>query len=397
VAKGVGGVKPYMDDGDLVLYCGDALDVVRELPSESVHMVVTSPPFFGLRDYQVEGQIGLEESPGAWAQRLVEVFRPLRERVLRRDGTLWCEVGDGYAATRSLKPKDLIGAPWLLAFALRADGWYLRSCSIWHKPNPMPESVTDRPTTSHSYVFLLAKSASYFYDAEAVREPAEWARWGDQTVPKHEGTATAAGWMRPRTKTDLQEGDGCSQRNLRSVWTIPTEPNGLAVCAICDAYWERGAPREHCGKRVVAHYAAFPQALVERCIKAGTSERGVCPECGAPWVREIAKEVIDVPGGSRFGAGTNTKGKGGDGRVNERAQLNTQTLGWRPSCECLWLAGEMRPIPKPATVLDPFSGSGTTLLVTRRLGRRGIGAELNECYCRMSRHRLAQLSLLGVA
>ena len=196
-------MTPYLQDPDITLYNGDALEVLRELPDKSVHMCATSPPFYGLRDYQVEGQIGLEESPDEWVARLVEVFREVR-RVLRDDGTLWVEIGDSYAAngryddkyeakpdrvtegrdtrwalsseqkhaksrkglrTKEIKPKDLLGQPWLLAFALRADGWYLRSEIIWARPNPMPESVTDRPTKAHSTVFLLSKSPRYYFDA----------------------------------------------------------------------------------------------------------------------------------------------------------------------------------------------------------------------------------------
>jgi DNA modification methylase len=194
-APGRGGlVMPYLSDPDVTLYQGDALEVLRTLPDRSVHMCATSPPFYGLRDYGAEGQIGLEESPDEWVARLVEVFREVR-RVLRDDGTLWVEIGDSYSGggpggheggtlvgtppqgagneyRRDTwgKPKDLLGQPWLLAFALRADGWYLRSEIIWARPNPMPESVTDRPTKAHSTVFLLSKSPRYFYDQEAVRE-----------------------------------------------------------------------------------------------------------------------------------------------------------------------------------------------------------------------------------
>jgi DNA modification methylase len=188
-------VSVYLQDPDVTILQGDSLELLRGLPDGSVHMACTSPPFYGLRDYNAEGQIGLEATPDEWVERLVGVFRELR-RVLRDDGTLWVEIGDSYATQRndhpgggfrmgepddstvakrgwhggSNKPKDLIGAPWLLAFALRADGWFLRSEIIWAKPNPMPESVSDRPTQSHSRVFLLTKRARYFYDAEAIRE-----------------------------------------------------------------------------------------------------------------------------------------------------------------------------------------------------------------------------------
>ena len=207
------------------ILCGDATEVLRTLPAESIQCCVTSPPYFGLRDYGVEGQIGLEATPEAYVERLVGVFREVR-RVLRDDGTLWLNIGDSYAGYHGnknaaycdapsnkggyfenqrastvglsgLKPKDLVGIPWRVAFALQADGWYLRSDIIWHKPNPMPESVTDRPTKSHEYIFLLSRRPSYFYDAEAVKE--------DSVDPAR----SAARY---------------SKRNRHSVWTVATAP-----------------------------------------------------------------------------------------------------------------------------------------------------------------------------
>jgi len=187
----------YYQQGNATIHNGDCLDVLRTLPDESVHCCVTSPPYWGLRDYGHDGQIGLEETPEAYVSRLVEVFREVR-RVLRSDGTLWLNLGDSYAnggpsgpqgtsgdrasrsftaerleagcLTHGLKPKDLVGIPWRVAFALQADGWWLRQDIIWHKPNPMPESVRDRCTKAHEYVFLLAKSQRYYYDAEAISE-----------------------------------------------------------------------------------------------------------------------------------------------------------------------------------------------------------------------------------
>lgn len=178
---------------------GDVVERLRELPDHSVHCVVTSPPYYGLRDYQIEGQIGLEDTPEAYVKKIVEVFREVK-RVMRDDGTLWLNLGDSYnsgsggyddrydgdfvgrtdikdkvlrkgRSDKNLKPKDMLGIPWMVAFALRADGWYLWSDIIWSKPNPMPESVTDRPTKSHEYIFLLTKKAHYYYDADAIREP----------------------------------------------------------------------------------------------------------------------------------------------------------------------------------------------------------------------------------
>jgi DNA modification methylase len=246
---------------------GDCRDLLKTLPDASVHCVVTSPPYFGLRDYGVDGQIGLEASPDAFVAEMVAVFREVR-RVLRDDGTLWLNLGDSYNSGASgglggstlgggqnnqrvsnrsgrglvdaLKPKDLIGAPWRVAFALQADGWYLRQDIIWHKPNPMPESVTDRCTKSHEYVFLMSKSARYFYDAAAIAE--------EGVIPA--GTKAAKGSVERFNTLGVNSRppeykiyDG--MRNARSVWTIATQPF-----------------RE-------AHFATFPPDLAERCIKAG--------------------------------------------------------------------------------------------------------------------------------
>ena len=246
---------------------GDCRDLLKTLPDASVHCVVTSPPYFGLRDYGVDGQIGLEASPDAFVAELVAVFREVR-RVLRDDGTLWLNLGDSYNSGASgglggstlgggqnnqrvsnrsgrglvnaLKPKDLIGIPWRAAFALQQDGWYLRQDIIWHKPNPMPESVTDRCTKSHEYVFLMSKSARYFYDAAAIAE--------EGVIPA--GTKAAKGSVERFNALGVNSRppeykiyDG--MRNARSVWTIATQPF-----------------RE-------AHFATFPPDLAERCIKAG--------------------------------------------------------------------------------------------------------------------------------
>ena len=288
---------------------GDALEKLREIDSGTVDCCVTSPPYYGLRDYGVEGQIGLEETPEQYINKLVAVFREVR-RVLRDDGTLWVNIGDSYAGSggagnqfgqlesglakykqpsrpheMGLKPKDLIGIPWMLAFALRADGWYLRQDIIWAKPNPMPESVKDRCTKSHEYIFLLSKAQRYYYDAEAIAEPALWERWGDQTENKtHPGTA---GHLGGKTRAELPIKD---TKNKRSVWTVTTKP-----------YKE-------------AHFATYPPDLIEPCILAG------CPFEG--------------------------------------------------------------------TVLDPFTGSGTTAVVALQNGRNFIGVELNPKYVTMAQKRI---------
>ena len=308
-----------------MIVCGDALTELRKLPDDSVNMCCTSPPYWGLRDYGVAGQLGLEKTPEEYVAHLVEVFREVR-RVLRSDGTLWLNLGDSYAnkgcdsssvggftgerirkklagdnpndscqdsrprdIPPGLKIKDLVGIPWRVAFALQADGWWLRQDIIWHKPNPMPESVRDRCTKAHEYIFMLSKSARYYYDAEAIREAVN---------PNNSGVIggvrarTASGPLGGENKQNeiRREYDEIKGANLRSVWTIATRP-----------YAE-------------AHFATFPPEIPERCIKAG------CP-------------------------------KGG-------------------------------------TVLDPFFGAGTTGMVAMRLGREFIGIELNEKYCEMAKKRI---------
>lgn len=260
---------------DVKILNGDCREILPTLEAQSVHCCVTSPPYFGLRDYGCDGQIGLEQTPEKYVAALVGVFREVH-RVLRDDGTLWLNLGDSYAtqagkgnnvpqtkwqansypesaAHRSLdcgvKPKNLLGIPWRVAFALQADGWYLRSDIIWSKPNPMPESVTDRPTKAHEYLFLLAKQERYYYDHEAVKEPAD---------PKNfRACPTARRDTPPGTATDSGFANGryYETRNKRSVWTTPTTPyNG-------------------------AHFAVFPPKLIEPCILAGCPEGGTVLDC----------------------------------------------------------------------------------------------------------------------
>ncbi|MGE0854247.1 MAG: site-specific DNA-methyltransferase [Hyphomicrobiaceae bacterium] len=371
---------------------GDCIEVMASLEAESVHCVVTSPPYWGLRDYGVDGQIGLEPTPEAWCARLVEVFREVR-RVLRPDGVLWLNIGDSYATgagkvgdhpgggndgerarrcapgtplnrmpTAGLKPKDLIGQPWLLAFALRADGWWLRSEVIWNKPNPMPESVRDRPTKAHEQVFLLTKSASYYYDQEAVRERGQ--DWGprDRTCTKHNGEAFRAAGQPPHR--GLTNGDASAGRNARSVWTIATEPFSEA------------------------HFATFPTELARRCILAGTSAKGCCPACGVPWQRVV--ERMEWPGraysATKYDAATRAGPLPGSRQAYRAMGIEgppaPTTTGWHPACACN--AGE----PIPCTVLDCFGGSGTTGLVADQLGRDAILIDLNPEYAEMARCRI---------
>ncbi len=323
------------------LYQGDALEKMNQIESESISCCVTSPPYFGLRDYGVAGQLGLEATPEEYVEKMVEVFREVK-RVLRKDGTFWVNLGDSYASdpgkglldtddknpkagsrrarTSTLPPKNLVGIPWRVAFALQADGWYLRSDIIWAKPNPMPESVTDRPTKAHEYIFLLSKCERYFYDYEAIKEKVTEStiqrlsqdidnQAGSQRVPgKTNGTMKAVG------RIDKQRGHGrrhagfndrwdlmttaeqhAMGRNKRTVWTVATQPF-----------------RE-------THFATFPQDLIKPCILAG------CPIGGI--------------------------------------------------------------------VLDPFAGAGTTLFVSEQLERNSIGIELNPDYCNLIRRRMAGIEV----
>jgi len=333
-----------------MIYQGDCITVLKEqFAPESVQCCVTSPPYWGLRDYGCEGQLGLEKTPEEYVAKMVAVFREVR-RVLKADGTLWLNLGDSYAGsgkgrngdghhsqgtqwrqaanrgavsgvirnnqeTPDLKAKDLVGIPWRVAFALQADGWYLRSDIIWAKPNPMPESVTDRPTKSHEYIFLLSKSARYYYNSEAIKEPAECGRLRGSGPMVKPGTgrndakmngdyrtrpSAAKGSFSGKTEAMAATGQNAfravtDRRNKRTVWTVATQP--------------------YAG----AHFATFPPKLIEPCILAG------CP-----------------PGGR---------------------------------------------------VLDPFAGAGTTLVVARKHGRQGVGIELNPAYITLAERRIAPLEV----
>lgn len=251
---------------------GECIEQLRKLPEQSVHTCVTSPPYWGLRDYGHEDQIGLEETPEEFVAKIVEVFREVH-RVLRDDGTLWVNMGDCYVSSpggrkntdevggkqetnkgsrstpsrssKNLKPKNLVGIPWEIAFALRADGWYLRQDIIWSKPNPMPESVQDRCTKSHEYIFLLSKSPVYYYDSEAISEPADPKNW------RNSYTARRCSPPGSTTDTGFANGREYETRNKRSVWTVTVKPFNDA------------------------HFATFPPDLIEPCILAGCPENGV--------------------------------------------------------------------------------------------------------------------------
>jgi DNA modification methylase len=326
-----------------VIHCGGALEVLKTLPSESVNCCITSPPYYQLRDYRVTGQIGLDDTPEQYVERLVTVFREMR-RVLRDDGTFWLNIGDSYAGSwgngggqtrgsgeqreittgsqadqtvydglerpptskklAGLKSKDLIGIPWMLAFALRADGWYLRSEIIWHKLNPKPESVKDRPTRAHEQVFLLSKSPKYYYNYEAIKEP--FSTDPREKYPRRahitgRGAQPSSGASVGNPQQDRSggfppNGDG---RNKRSVWTMTAKPF-------------KGA-----------HFAVFPPDLPRTCLLAG------CPEGGV--------------------------------------------------------------------VLDPFSGVGTTGIMAVRHGRQYVGIELNPEYIELAYRRFEDIFKTGAS
>ena len=439
---------------------GDSLNALRAMPDQSVQCCVTSPPYFGLRDYRtakweggdagcdhlpklrpraererrgltggtatidesignggrhrefcgkcgarrVDSQIGLEATPDEYVASLVQVFREVR-RVLRNDGTLWLNIGDSYnnadkwggggpntgkhtrapdgsieswnavrrrwSGMDGCKPKDLIGIPWMVAFALRADGWYLRSAIIWSKPNPMPESITDRPTSAYEHVFLLTKSARYFYDAQAIAEPsinagAEVAL-GTRSLSKRHADGIGV----PRTGNALVGTVTVTPtRNKRNVWDVATQP-----------YAE-------------AHFATFPTTLIEPCILAGSSPRA-CGECGAPWERDI-----ELVGGQTTGrTAAQAAAAAAKGIQHARFPVNgsvgqfkatSVTRGRAPTCS-------HNDDSTRSLVLDPFTGSGTVGVVCEWHARDFVGIELNSEYAEMARKRIAVDGRLGRA
>lgn len=447
---------------------GDVREQLRTLPLNSIHAVVTSPPYWGLRDYGRPGQIGLERTPAEYVKALVKVFREVR-RVLRPDGTVWLNLGDCYTASgcggatgdksglhggldsqnqskmagqrrghRSsfrrdrmprqdrphkaaprLKPKDLVGIPWRVAFALQADGWWLRSDIIWAKTNTMPESVGDRPTKSHEYLFQLAKSEEYFCDMAAIREPMSETSYKRITQPSveqqtggHKDREIARHRSSRTTLLNMREAvldNKTTTRNKRDVWTISTEPFSMEFCTACRtafsgseylALYEvqvKDTKRKvcTCGSSTawLSHFATYPQELVEPCVLAGTSERGVCSACGRPWERieeraqPVRADVPEVPRNERDGQLTNQAGMERVG-MNHRdysdwlARNPPKTVGWTQKCDC------HKSTVVPAVVLDPFMGSGTTALVALRAGRRFVGVELNPDYIALAEARI---------
>ena len=369
------------------------------LADESVHCVVTSPPYWQLRDYKVPGQIGLEPTIQEYVATIVEVFREVR-RVLRKDGVAWLNLGDSFndynggagpgsnfdrvncyrsdnrpkrdggsgLTCKSLKPKDLVGMPWRVALALQEDGWWLRRDVIWGKKAPMRESIRDRPITAHEYLFLLSRSRRYFYDHIAVRQPD---KGGDHRRKKRKRTERSNGLFRPQSQLNAHESRNGHGANLGSVWMLGTE-----------GY--RGQ-----------HYATFPTRLVVPCIKAGTSEKGCCPECGKPWKRILERVPISSSAPesphwpAAWASGTGRRHNEKVGRhplpIADRDPRRVVTIevakGWKPGCD----HGHE---PVPCTVLDPFSGHATTTVVALALKRRSIGLELSPKYLKESRRRI---------
>jgi DNA modification methylase len=442
----------------------------RQIPlaDGSVNCIVTSPPYYGLRDYgtarweggdpncdhnpqrhdggwradrtlplgrggvyrevcakcgaiRIDSQIGLEQTPQEYVDNLVQVFKECW-RILRDDGTVWLNLGDSYSSykdcksvpdtlrvggksesanmiekgksvtrnTRAmksvgLKDKDLIGIPWMVAFALRDDGWYLRQDIIWSKPNPMPESVKDRTTKAHEYIFLLSKSPKYYYDYEAIAEPSTEStikryghRAGNKDDPNvkinkysYSQSAEAQAAAFEKANSIIAQGK-IPMRNKRSVWAVATK-----------AY--KGA-----------HFATYPPELIEPCILAGCPEL-ICSKCGAPWVRDLEREdkrhwternEYSKDGKYEFEY-LKTKSPNQVGRNDAQASYKSPKFidhGLKPTCNC---GAE----PISGVVFDPFAGSGTTVAVANSLGRRGIGIDLNYNYLQLAQERVGKVQL----
>lgn len=433
---------------------GDWIERLRELPDNSVHCGITSPPYFGLRNYGVEGQAGLEKTPNDYIANMVAGFREFR-RVLREDGVLWLNLGDSYAndtkwggassgkhvrelhgdsgigrcrTNTGLKSKDLIGIPHRVAFALQADGWYLRAICPWLKRNGMPESCRDRPTQTIEYIFLLTKSPKYFYDAEAVKlagvcPAGTKGAKGSATRADEEGVNARPPEYKVYDGTRLRRS---SDNFFESFQGLYQDDDGEPLAFVVNTKPYKGA-----------HFATFPPKLIEPMILAGTSAHGCCSKCGAPWERVVNRTAMVIDRSERTHELGRTRSSG-----TMVSPAMSETIGWQPNCECNGVFVQARvlvePTPAPAswkgssfddgknlinhanvgiryegmptektarlyksdlsldrhpvvpcTVLDPFGGSGTTGEVARQHGRSAVLIELNPEYLPLIQKRVA--------
>ena len=392
-------MKPYWKQNGNKIYQGDALEVLRTMPKESIHCVVTSPPYWGLRDYGIEGQLGLEKTPEEYIEKMVEIFREVK-RVLRSDGSCWINLGDSYAGSGSpggdfrdgkggdeylrpynrkgsgLKPKDLCGIPWRVALALQADGWFLRSAMPWVKRSAMPESVNDRPASALEYMFLLTKSQKYYFDMDAIRK-----KQSDEWI---ERTKRDVNRPPPRLGGEERKGEILSKqykaspsgRNFRNtdLFFESLEPPFGAIFADDELVGLDINPKGFPG----AHFATFPPRLPEVAILAGTSEKGCCAECGAPLVRVVERKRPPVDRYTNSSKPDDIKPCGGGGGMGQKLQNfynenPAKTTGWKPTCKCN--ADKM-----PCTVLDIFGGAMTSAIVAYKHGRKFTMIELSKKY-----------------
>lgn len=357
---------------------GDSLESLKTLESNSVHLIVSSPPYYPqVRDYNIpptfwaDGDkcaLGFEGTPDQFVNHLVRIFGECH-RVLRDDGTLWVNMGDSYAKHNKwkdlgIKKKDLLGIPWLFAFAMRKSGWWLRNDIIWSKLDPLPNSVADRCVRSHEYIFQFAKSEKYYYDRVPLQEPAKEtsiARVKQKNFSNQKGGDKDYGktGLNPSrsTRKTLENFAKNPIRNKRTVWSFAT------------------------ANYKGSHMAVFPETLPSMCIKSGTSEYGVCSSCHTPWARDIQKTRI----ATRPALNNKVDKTGKSHRDPERHVTEIKTLGWKPSCDC----GTNSVVP--AVVLDPFSGAGTSGVAAVKLGRKYIGVELNEEQVKVSKKRIRDI------
>ena len=361
---------------------GDCIESLKKLEDQSINTCITSPPYWGLRNYNdEEKQLGMEDTPEEFVDNLVVVFQEVK-RVLRDDGTVWLNLGDSYCGTghkgnytdpkhkegrngqkialnnkiEGLKSKDLIGIPWRVALALQQDGWYLRQDIIWHKPNPMPESVKDRCTKAHEYIFLLSKSPKYYFDNEAIKEDGV-IKAGTKGAKGSKDRQNQKGVNARPPEYKIYDG----KRNKRSVWTITTKPF-------------KGA-----------HFATFPMDLIEPCVLAGCPEK-ICVDCGKPYIRQVESKRFkrnELPKDDPRYRPNTYEGSYKD--INGKADAGyteTKDLGLQKQCDC-----ETNET-KAGTVLDPFAGSGTTGIVAVNHNRNAVLLELNEEYIEIAKERI---------